>query len=505
MFHQLDTAGDSAFDITVTLQAGAAIDFAVGAGPDGGSNDTTPLVVVITKENQAPSDNWNFAEDITFTGNPNGPWSYGSCSKADDPAHPDTSSFQLYNDTYIQAPGVPWWHYNPKRTSEVPCIYQNTTAAPVYSCPPGMVALHPGTDAGEIAVARWTAPSDGLYHLTGTFYAGYTGKGSGGGGLFNLGLPEARQYMTNYFISAIHEFGLGVLRFDYNLNPLPFWQSENQKDPDRVGICEIRYMEGLYQMWDEIRQAHPNLLIDDCASGGMRIDLETMSRAIPLWRTDGTIGPLFSLNFNQAALQNQVMTSSLNRYIPFSTSGMMGATPYWFRSGVNGGGISFCEDVRPETYPRDLLACGITEAKRIRNYYLGNYYPLTEITTSASAWCVMQYHRPDKNKGMILAFRRQNSTDSTLICHPQEINPNSHYQLNFYPTYDLADSRLINGTEFRQLELRIDEIPGSLLIEYQKLLEGDVTGDGYVDMADLMLLVSQWLQCSDPANPICDP
>jgi hypothetical protein len=63
----------------------------------------------------------------------------------------------------------------------------------------------------------------------------------------------------------------------------------------------------------------------------MRIDLETCSRSVPLWRTDGTDGPLIELDFNQAALQNQVMTAGLSRFMPFSTSGMMGTTPYLFR------------------------------------------------------------------------------------------------------------------------------------------------------------------------------
>jgi hypothetical protein len=39
-------------------------------------------------------------------------------------------------------------------------------------------------------------------------------------------------------------------------------------------------------MWDELRQRHPKLTIDNCASGGRRIDLETCSRSYPLWRSD---------------------------------------------------------------------------------------------------------------------------------------------------------------------------------------------------------------------------
>ena len=61
------------------------------------------------------------------------------------------------------------------------------------------------------------------------------------------------------------------------------------------GLAEIRYIEGLYTMWDDIRKAFPRLFIDDCASGGRRIDLETSSRSISLWRTDGTIEPLIKI------------------------------------------------------------------------------------------------------------------------------------------------------------------------------------------------------------------
>ena len=49
-----------------------------------------------------------------------------------------------------------------------------------------------------------------------------------------------------------------------------------EKDPERIGITEIRYIEGLYQMWEDIVAANPNVFIDNCASGGRRIDLESI-------------------------------------------------------------------------------------------------------------------------------------------------------------------------------------------------------------------------------------
>ncbi len=205
--------------------------------------------------------------------------------------------------------------------------------------------------------------------------------GKDGGGLFNLGMPEAREYMTRYLKAVIQEYGLACLRIDYNIDPLPFWEFLNHQAPDRVGIAEIRYVEGLYRMWDDLLEAYPHLFIDNCASGGRRIDLETCSRSIPLWRSDNTCDmlDLQSETILQAAIKNQLMSAGLNRYVPFSTVGQMGATPYLFRSGFNAG-IAFAEDCRPKDYPRDLLKQAIAEGKRLRKYYFGNFYPLSDVT-----------------------------------------------------------------------------------------------------------------------------
>ena len=176
--------------------------------------------------------------------------------------------------------------------------------------------------------------------------------GGDGGGLFNIGMPAAREFMTRYLAEVIKRYKMDWLRIDYNIDPLGYWQFLDKKDPDRAGMAEIRYMEGLYRLWDELRATYPHLAIDDCASGGRRIDLETMSRSTPLWRSDNTCDMLDHKpeTVVLAALKNQTMTTGLSRYVPFSTCGQMGTSPYLFRSGMNAG-ISFGEDCRPAGYP----------------------------------------------------------------------------------------------------------------------------------------------------------
>ena len=55
---------------------------------------------------------------------------------------------------------------------------------------------------------------------------------------------------------------------DFNGNPLPAscWSEQDASaGAGRVGMAEAQYIHGLYTLWDEIRQTHPNTVIDNCA------------------------------------------------------------------------------------------------------------------------------------------------------------------------------------------------------------------------------------------------
>jgi alpha-galactosidase len=289
-----------------------------------------------------------------------------------------------------------------------------------------------------------------------------------GSGLFNLGIPEARQFMTAYLNAAIKAYKLSCLRIDYNIDPLAFWRFMDAKDPNRAGMSEIRYVEGLYQMWDELLKANHGLFIDNCASGGRRIDLETLSRSLPLWRSDNTCDmlDLKPATVLSAARKNQLMSAGLNRYVPFSTVGQMGSSPYLFRSGFNAG-IAFAEDVRPKSYPRDLLKQGIAEGKRIRKYFAGDFYPLVEAGVDPGKWVVMQYHRPKENDGMVMAFRRDQSADSSCEARLRDIDPAKNYEILIYRTYEPEKPVTMKGAELSRLRLEIPQCPGSLILEYR--------------------------------------
>ena len=293
------------------------------------------------------------------------------------------------------------------------------------------------------------------------------------GYMFNLGDPDACAFITRYIKESIEQFGIDLLRIDFNYFPLSYWRYNDQKNGGerRRGISEIRYVEGLYCMWDTLLDNFPRLVIDNCASGGMRIDLETCARSFPLWRSDaaGYPVPISDSDFEQVAIQNQLMTLGLNRYVPYSVSGMKGSTPYYFRSGFNGG-VSFYEDCRVPGYPLAELKAAIAEGKRLRPYYAGDFYALTpETGLSHETWCVTQYHLPSEDRGLVVAFRRGRSPYREFVCSLNAVDESGKYRVSISETFQREPCRSMSGGELKRITLRLGDPQSSLVLEYEKL------------------------------------
>jgi alpha-galactosidase len=85
------------------------------------------------------------------------------------------------------------------------------------------------------------------------------------GGLFNWGIAEARRWMTDRVSDQLRKGKVDIFRMDFNMEPLMYWLRNDP--PDRQGMTEIRFVEGMYRMWDDLRVRHPGLWVNNCASG----------------------------------------------------------------------------------------------------------------------------------------------------------------------------------------------------------------------------------------------
>jgi alpha-galactosidase len=290
--------------------------------------------------------------------------------------------------------------------------------------------------------------------------------------LFNLGLPEARKWLTEYLTTFMKEQGIQLYRQDFNFDPLPYWRAADA--PDRQGMTEIRHVEGLYEFWDAILASQPGMIIDNCASGGRRIDLETISRSIPLWRSDWQCG------WEHEPTPGQTHTMGLSYWVPLSGTGVLGGCrragdTYNFRSSLSAA-LQF--PIFPyesfpvqDDYPWDWHRRMLDDFRRARPLFYGDYYPLTPCTPAFDAWAVFQMHRPDLGEGCVLAFRRRHSLFLTGDFPLRGLAADGDYELQD------ADTGLkwrAKGRELTEKGLRvtIETAPASRLLFYKRC-EGD--------------------------------
>lgn len=282
--------------------------------------------------------------------------------------------------------------------------------------------------------------------------------------LFRLQDEKARKWITDYIDVQITAGQLAWVRWDFNIPPLGFWRRNDE--PDRQGMTEIRYIEGLYAMWDDLRTRHPGLMIDNCASGGRRIDLETCSRSLPLWHSDLQCeGP------HPAA--DQLQNGGLTRWIPLHGCADFALEPsYVFRSAMTAGNIlidSFSEGELEKIEPERAEAVKKTVAiyQKLRPLFLGDFQPLFPHDESEAAWYGYRLDNPEQKAGFILAFRREQSPDAVKSIHLTGIDPAATYEIAHLDAAEVAE---MNGRELAEkgLQVSIKDQPGSALILYRE-------------------------------------
>ncbi|NOY61087.1 MAG: alpha-galactosidase [Calditrichaeota bacterium] len=274
-------------------------------------------------------------------------------------------------------------------------------------------------------------------------------------GIFNLGIPEAREWMTDVVSRLIEENGVALYRQDFNIRPLDYWRAADT--PDRQGMTEIRHIEGLYAFWDELLQRHPGLIIDNCASGGRRLDLETISRSITLWRSD--------YNYTEPT-GRQNHTYGLSLYLPYHGTGCTVPDMYVARSTYASSMVTGW-NLYADHFPKDLARYIYDEYKKIRPYFQGDFYPLTEYTTSHKKWLAYQFHRRDLKSGIVLVFRRPQCDSFSKRIQFRGLSDNAMYRLVYEDSGAVSEK---SGRELREgIEVTILQKPGSLLITYRQM------------------------------------
>lgn len=276
--------------------------------------------------------------------------------------------------------------------------------------------------------------------------------------LLNLGNEEARDWAVETVTRLIRDEGIDHYRQDFNFNTVPYWAADDAED--RQGVAEAKYVAGLYAFWDALRGRFPNMFIDNCASGGRRIDFETMSRSICLWRSDLLGRPWFD-----CSEVNHTEIHYLTQWVPLHAGGVTvrAGDDYAFLSGVASGASCPYPEFKEGydfAWQREMIA----NTKRMMASFYGDFHPLTKLPEDPKSWFAYQCHSPKSEDGFFIAFRRPESEDSVIVLPLEAIDPEANYELEKFK----GGTRTIKGVELRNFRIELPE-PRSCALYYYRL------------------------------------
>lgn len=276
--------------------------------------------------------------------------------------------------------------------------------------------------------------------------------------LVDMGNEEARNFVFEKLSKMIDTQGIDILRIDANIDPILYWDYGDS--PDRIGMKELLYVDGVYKLWDALLKRFPHLTIDNCASGGRRLDFELMKRSVSYCRSDYTNNHVNGEKARFAAIQ----TRNLNKYIPY-TSPIMGGdpSPYLVRLGFTGAVALFPSFVEEKNL--ELTKELIGECKRVRPLWNKDFYPLTE---QYEFWTVYQINRDDK--GAVYFLRHDGSEKDNITVQLKDIDKSARYKVVITDEKMQKTETELGGKEFAEnLFIKIDSTRESALVEYEKI------------------------------------
>lgn len=277
--------------------------------------------------------------------------------------------------------------------------------------------------------------------------------------IVNYGHPQAWQYTFDYLADYIERLNITCFRQDFNVDLTGFF--EHSDAPDRRGITEIKHITGMYALWEALLKKFPGLVIDNCSSGGRRIDIETVRRTIPFFRTDYQCAVNATAEVIQ---QDNIGIASLLPYQGCSTH--IAGSRYDLRSIYTSSfGCSMYSTIHEDMTEEELreLEDGLREYQSIRRYFIEDFYNLGSSVWDLSAWTVWQYHDPKDDTGILMAFRRSESPFDNMPVALRGLAGKSYEMTNL----DSGKTELSDGT----LRVKLPEKRSSVIYTYRPVKE----------------------------------
>ena len=288
--------------------------------------------------------------------------------------------------------------------------------------------------------------------------------------LVNLGIPEAYEWVKERIFKVLREGDIDIYREDHNIQPANQWKKTDE--PGRAGLVENKYITAHLKLWDEIRAEFGDMIIDSCASGGRRNDLESMRRAVPFHTSDFFVSDI---------ARRQAVHRSLYGWFPYFRA--TGPHPsHASKDGMEKGASGFMYEMRSALCPFTRFSLDIDNvpdntAEMMRNYvkewesvnefFYADYYPLLDWNIDEGSYIAWEFFDGVRNEGFLQVYRRAQNDEITKNIPLKGLSEDIVYNVR-----DLATGAEYNATGRELLtkgaEISIPEAPGATTVKISR-------------------------------------
>ncbi len=273
---------------------------------------------------------------------------------------------------------------------------------------------------------------DTVFHKTGSENEQWLINVGDENSMWNLADEDAFNYYCEYLVNSMKENGVTVYRQDFNFAPLEYWEKADAEFYDgRTGICENHYVTNLYRFLDYLTENIDGLIIDNCASGGKRLDLEMTFRSIPFWRSDyncAVHSDLFEAT--------QSHTYGISFWLPMSGTAHNMTSEYSSRSAIT---PLMLMDFYAHTHPDFDYH---HEQKELMS---GNYFPLDFGNYDKNKMLSMQYMSENGADGVVLIYKRAGVNKNEYTVTLNGLYPDAEYEISDFD--GIIEAKKYKGSE----------------------------------------------------------
>lgn len=294
----------------------------------------------------------------------------------------------------------------------------------------------------------------------------YNGKPLMGGAnraYLNFANPAARAWARGVFERLITQDKVDWFKLDYNVNLGEMFDPSSTDA--RTGTVLHDHLMAYYSLLDEVRAAHPNVVLENCSSGGRRADLGILRHMHTSWTSD-VIEPKrnaqldygCTMEFAPEICEHWMVGDANGTASGDAERGEVYATDSreWMETMVRlpmAGQMGFSSLVGewPPMF-RDVVIKGIEDYKRIRPVIAqADTYHLTpppEAGSSPHGWLGLEFVQPDAARAVVLAVRMGNGVETNTL-HLRGLNAKARYtvisnrtKIGSYTGAELAEAGL---------------------------------------------------------------